>query len=101
MRAARVSEILKEWGIELSAQRITAFAEDYIEVLRLNAPTPPPLSSRQLAPADKVCCVCDGELKAFIHGSKTLTSMRQPTVTLWSLSAAPQPCVLVERQGVC
>ena len=101
MRAARVSEILKEWGIELSAQRITAFAEDYIEVLRLNAPTPPPLSSRQLAPADKVCCVCDGELKAFIHGSKTLTSVRaQPTVTLWSLSAAPQSCVLVDKECV-
>ena len=53
MHAARVSEILKEWGYELSAERITAIAEDYAEVLRLSrTPIPPPLSSRQLVPAD-------------------------------------------------
>ena len=102
MHAARVSEILKEWGYELSAERITAIAEDYAEILRLSrTPTPPPLQSRQLVPTDQACCVCDGELKAFIHGSRTLTAIPgRSRVTLWSLSDAPQPCDLVDKECV-
>ena len=98
-RAARVSDILKEWGYSLSTESIAAIVEDYGEILRLNAPSPPPPSSRQLVPADKVCCVCEGELVSFIHGSRTLKQIPgRSTVTLWSLSAAPQPCVLVDKE---
>ena len=102
MRAARVSEIMKEWGYTLSAESIEAIAEDYAETLRLNTPTPPPLSSRQLVPADRVCCVCDGELAAFVHGSRTVTAVcgREKNLTLWSLSAAPQACILVDKECV-
>ena len=83
-RAARAAEILKEWGYTLSADVIAAFAEDYREVLRLHAPTPPPLSSRQLVPADRVCCVCEGNLVSFIRPTDACTAwQRRESLLRW------------------
>ena len=90
-RAARASEILREWGFQLPAKELLIIVHIYQNIFRLDAAILPKPKHEQLVPDDRECCICRAKLTSYMHGSRTLDG--GVPVTLWSLSAAPQTCV--------